>query len=94
MFFCSPGPRATSPGTGGRGAVPDSGSSVTPTVEKKEERDETGTPSSSSGAQKAAIARPSTPPPRQEAFEDFKKDIGSEINRYVTNYFQKMKLRN
>ncbi len=60
----------------------DGSSSATPSGDKAAgDRDDAGTPSSS--AAQVAPPRPCTPPPRETAFEDFKKEQGSEINRQV-----------
>jgi len=80
----SPAPKVGSPAHSTKGA-PDGTSSGTPSGDKKEDR-ETGTPTSSSGGPAKSDARPprpSTPPPRPEAFEEFKKEVGSELNRIL-----------
>ncbi|CAD5115830.1 DgyrCDS4768 [Dimorphilus gyrociliatus] len=45
-----------------------------PEQEKKEQEPSQNTP----------VEKPSTPPPRSEAFEEFKKGLGSEINRILS----------
>lgn len=79
----SPAPKAASPAQSTKGG-PDGTASMTPSVDKKEDREETGTPTSSSGGPTISKPpRPSTPPPRGEAFEEFKKEVGSEIHRIL-----------
>ncbi|XP_033728379.1 kinesin-like protein KIF9 [Pecten maximus] len=52
--------------------------------EKRDDRDgEVPTPTSISGVSRADKILTSTPPPRTEAFEEFKADRGSEINRVL-----------
>ncbi|XP_013400973.1 kinesin-like protein KIF9 [Lingula anatina] len=60
----------------------------TPSGEKKDEREagEPTTPSSTAPPAPAPVQqeRPSTPPPRTVAFEEFKAERGSEINRILS----------
>lgn len=55
----------------------------TPSGEKDEKRDEAGTPTSMTGKE-TLPPKPSTPPSRSEAFDEFKQERGSEINRILT----------
>lgn len=51
--------------------------------EKREEEDRTTPTSSAGGSQSQRPVRPSTPPNRTKAFEEFKQEKGSEINRIL-----------
>lgn len=52
-------------------------------VEKKEEEDRITSASSAAGSRQEKPVRPSTPPNRAKAFEEFKQEKGSEINRIL-----------
>ncbi|XP_067928961.1 kinesin-like protein KIF9 [Watersipora subatra] len=85
----SPAPAKTPPT--GVGVRPAEGRTPSPQTEKKDAPAadlETISPVTSASPEKTAptIPRPSTPPTRTQAFEDFKKEKGSEINRiFVQN---------
>ncbi|XP_060585540.1 kinesin-like protein KIF9 isoform X1 [Ruditapes philippinarum] len=51
--------------------------------ERKEEEDRTTPTSSAGGSRTERQTRPSTPPQRTKAFEEFKQERGSEINRIL-----------
>lgn len=55
----------------------------TPVGERKEEEDRTTPTSSAGGSRTDRQLRPSTPPERAKAFEEFKQERGSEINRIL-----------
>ncbi|XP_064647221.1 kinesin-like protein KIF9 [Lineus longissimus] len=72
------------PGSPGSGRDQDTSTPHTPSRTEKER--ETTTPSSSGGdkiVKPQMQQRPSTPPPRTVAFEEFKQERGSEINRIL-----------
>ncbi|KAI0213411.1 Kinesin-like protein KIF9 [Lamellibrachia satsuma] len=81
----SPSLKSGSPSQSLKGGAPHETLSQTPSGagDKDDKRDEAGTPTSLGPDGRRGLPRPSTPPGRMEAFDEFKKEAGSEINRIL-----------
>jgi hypothetical protein len=83
IFFISP---IGLKGPGSPASGRDQDTSTPHTLSRTEKERDTTTPSSSVGEKPVKPQmqqRPSTPPPRTVAFEEFKQERGSEINRIL-----------
>lgn len=81
----SPAMKQVSPTQVAKPSVTEVPIAQTPSVDKEDKREESESQSTiSRPKEQTSPPRPSTPPGRMEAFEEFKRDEGSEINRILT----------